>query len=155
MAKKVMQPNHPDFMDSGAILVSAATSAVPHQRMAYSNYGSRIDCFAWGENVLTAGNFPGPSHLFADSYTCKFGGTSSAAAIVAGAATAIQNIAEENFNYRLSPKQMRQLLNSDELGTCSANGRAIDKIGVMPDLKKIIRHLMKQKGKFICRNRKG
>ena len=40
------QPNHPDFMDSGAIMVSAATSALPHQRMSYSNYGARIDCFA-------------------------------------------------------------------------------------------------------------
>jgi hypothetical protein len=149
--KKVLQLNHPDFTDSGAILVSAATSSVPHHKMSFSNYGSRVDCFAWGENVLTAGDFPSSSSLIADPYTCKFGGTSSAAAIVAGAAIAIQSIVEENFKYRLSPKQMRTLISSDEWGTCSVNGRAKDKIGVMPDLKKIILHVMKSKGRLFTK----
>jgi len=146
--KKVLLPGHPDFKDSGAIIVSAASSTVPHQKMNFSNYGNRIDCFAWGENVLTAGNYPGSSSMFSEQYTDQFGGTSSAAAIVSGAAIAIQSIVEKNFNYRLGPKQMRELLNSDEFGTGSANGREKDKIGVMPDLKKIIRHLMNSKGNF-------
>jgi len=95
--------------------------------------------------VLTAGQFPSSSLYDPEPYTVKFGGTSSAAAIVAGAVMAIQNIIEVNFNYRLGPKQMRNLLNSNEWGTGSANAEK-DKIGVMPDLKKIIRHMMDLKG---------
>jgi hypothetical protein len=40
-----------EFRDSGAIIVGAGSSASPHIRMYYSNYGSRVDCYAWGENV--------------------------------------------------------------------------------------------------------
>src|SRR5688572_6262443 len=42
-----------DFVDSGALMVGACVSAVPHERWWASNYGTRIDCFAWGENVTT------------------------------------------------------------------------------------------------------
>ena len=42
--------------DSGAIKVSAASSNVPHQRLWYSNYGSRVDCFAWGWDIATCGD---------------------------------------------------------------------------------------------------
>ena len=50
-----------DFRDSGAIMVGSCASALPHNRYVGcgvgcgSNYGSRIDCFAWGENITTAG----------------------------------------------------------------------------------------------------
>jgi hypothetical protein len=37
---------------------------------------------------------------------------------------------------------MRHVLSSDQHGTASANGRTRDKIGVMPDLKKIIDHCL-------------
>jgi len=57
---------------------------------------------------------------------------------VAGIAIAVQSIIEANHCSRLSPKQMRDILSSDLCGTRSANGRLKDKIGVMPDLKKII-----------------
>jgi hypothetical protein len=33
---------------------------------------------------------------------------------------------------------MRKIMGSDLLGTSSVNGRSVDKIGVMPDLRKII-----------------
>jgi hypothetical protein len=45
---------------------------------------------------------------------------------------------EANYNLRLGPVEMRQILSSDSYGTPSESGRSIDKIGVMPDLKKII-----------------
>ena len=126
------------FKDSGAIIVAAATSAVPHLRISYSNFGSRIDCYAWGEKITTAGYFPLSSGKAIDTYTGRFGGTSGASAIIAGVAIIIQSIMELNFGYRLGPRQMRYILKNDLYGTNSSSGRAIDKIGVMPDLRKII-----------------
>jgi serine protease len=69
------------FSDSGAILVGAATSTSPHDRLGLSNFGSRLDCYAWGENVVTCGKgnlAGGPGHPNAN-YTHTFGGTSSKA----------------------------------------------------------------------------
>ena len=45
---------------------------------------------------------------------------------------------EANYSLRLGPAEMRKILSSDLNGTPSKNGRATDKIGAMPDLKKII-----------------
>ena len=138
LKKKILNRNSPDFKDSGAIIVGASSSNVPHQKIDYSNCGNRIDCYAWGEDVVTAGYFPWSSGYATNTYTDKFNGTSSATAIVAGIAIAVQSIIEANHCTRLSPKQMRDILSSDLCGTRSANGRLKDKIGVMPDLKKII-----------------
>jgi microbial collagenase len=126
-----------NFEDSGAIMVGAATASVPHSRMRYSNYGNRVDCYAWGERVVTTGCYPNSSDSL-DTVTQKFCGTSSAAAIVCGAAIAVQSICEENFGFRLSPCELRNILSNESYGTPSANGKAIDGIGVMPDLKKIV-----------------
>lgn len=147
--------NLDDFMDiegnrilngrnagSGAIIVGAASSSYPHTRLAVSNHGSRVDCYAWGENVTTAGSFPRSSGAAINTYTHRFNGTSSAAAIIAGAAIAVQSIMEAHGRSRLSPEQMREVLSSEKYGTPSENGRHEDKIGVMPDLHKIITHYM-------------
>src|SRR5262245_55433555 len=48
--KKIFDRSSSDFRDSGAIMVGAASAASPHGRLWFSNYGSRIDCYAWGEN---------------------------------------------------------------------------------------------------------
>lgn len=135
--RKILDRNSVEFRDSGAILVGACSNEIPHQRSYFTNYGSRVDCYAYGQNVSTAGYFPGSSGIALNTYTNQFGGTSAAAAIVAGAAIAIQNISERNNGIRLSPQQMRSVLNSELYNTISANGRE-DKIGVMPDLQKII-----------------
>jgi hypothetical protein len=136
--KTILNRSDADFKDSGAIMVAGATASVPHTRIYNSNYGSRIDCYAWGEGVYTAGNSPKSSNGAIDFYTREFCGTSSAAAIIAGVAISAQSIMEANYNLRLSPAEMREILSSELYGTPSANGRSIDKIGVMPDLKKII-----------------
>jgi hypothetical protein len=136
--KYILDRSSPDFRDSGAIIVAAATSTLPHTRIAYSNYGNRVDCYGWGEHVATAGSCPGSSGLAINTYTENFSGTSSASAIIAGAAIALQSITEANYNFRLNAIQMRAILGNDLNGTHSENGRLIDKIGVMPDLKKII-----------------
>ncbi len=142
MRQTILNRSSDHFKDSGAIVVAAASSKLPHTRIKYSNYGSRIDCFASGENVVTAGLYPRSSGLATNTYSATFGGTSSASAIIAGAAIAIQSITEAKYDFRISPMQMRNLLSSEMYGTSSANGHRLDKIGVMPDLKKIIDHAL-------------
>jgi len=140
--KRVFNPTSRFFKDSGAIIVAAASMDVPHKRISYSNYGKRINCYAWGEGVVIAGNYSASSRSAINTYEKDFTGTSSASAIVAGVAIAVQSISETKYNIRLSPSQMRHILSSDQYGTASANGRTRDKIGVMPDLKKIIDHCL-------------
>ncbi|WP_169713753.1 S8 family peptidase [Paludifilum halophilum] len=129
--KNVLNRNSPDFKDSGAIMVGAASSAAPHSRLPFSNYGSRVDVYAWGENIDT---------LSADGYTTSFGGTSGASPIITGTAIALQGISEENRGKRYSPEEMRQILSNPETGIAS-NAPASDKIGVMPDLDAILSQL--------------
>ncbi len=76
-----------------------------------------------------------------DGYIPHFNGTSSASAIVAGVAIAVQSIAEAAGKKRLGPAQMRETLSHHANGTPSP-----DRIGVMPDLKKIIKLLIGSDG---------
>jgi hypothetical protein len=46
--REVLNRSSRDFRDSGAIMVAAAGSRSPHGRLSFSNFGSRIDCYAWG-----------------------------------------------------------------------------------------------------------
>jgi hypothetical protein len=126
------------FKDSGAIIVAASSAEVPFTRITSSNYGSRVNCFARGEKVVTAGGYPGPSGFATNIYTSMFGGTSAASAIIAGAALLIQGIADTNLSSRFSPLQLRAILSNHLYGTSSLKGNFTDKIGVMPDLQKVI-----------------
>jgi len=45
---------------------------------------------------------------------------------------------EVKYGARLGPRQKRTILSNETHGTDSLNGHKVDKIGVMPDLKKII-----------------
>ncbi|HSG71996.1 MAG TPA: S8 family serine peptidase, partial [Planctomycetaceae bacterium] len=121
--------------DSGAIFVGAAGSFHPHARLNYSCYGSRVDCYGWGENVATL--LTDPTGTATDLYRLDFSGTSSAAAIVAGAALAVQGLAEANLGNRFTPGDLRDILSDPAYGT-SSHFPANDRIGVMPDLKKFI-----------------
>jgi hypothetical protein len=155
---QVLNPGSPQFRgDSGAIMVAAATSGkfpgdLVHAYKEPSNFGNRIDCFAWGEDIKTTGD--GDRGTGKRDY-CWFADTSGAAAIVAGAALAVQGIAHANLGYRFSPRQLRHILSdptrslpSNPLtgNTLSANSTYpsnpnADRIGVMPNLKKIIQAL--------------
>jgi hypothetical protein len=119
-------------------MVAAATSKDPHSRMPFSNYGNRVDCFAWGENVCCASSTTGMPFSI-NKYIGNFDGTSSASAIIAGAALLVQGMAEVSLgrNQRLSPLQMRDLLSNQATGTAS-DDPAHFWIGVMPDLCSII-----------------
>jgi hypothetical protein len=137
-------PN-PDFRDSGAILVSASglNWGAGIYPLAWAPRGSRVDCFAAGQNVVTCWTDgspaddlyrPGPNGWDPEG----FGGTSSAAAIVAGAAIALQGIACANGN-RLTPAQMRQALSRGDLNTPAAPASGI---GAMPDLARLVPELL-------------
>lgn len=136
--RKVLNRSSPDFRDSGAIIVGAASSAVPHGRLSFSNFGSRIDCYAWGENIQTTGD--GWTGNLINSYTAGFGGTSGATPIVTGAAIVLQSWARARHQPYV-PHDIRAILSDLTLNTRSANP-ASDLIGVMPNLKSIIQHEM-------------
>ncbi|MGH7713551.1 MAG: hypothetical protein ACREOG_19845, partial [Gemmatimonadaceae bacterium] len=116
---------------SGAIMVGAATSGTPHSAMWFTNLGSRIDCYAWGQNIDTTGD--GYNGNLTSTYTTAFGGTSGASPIVSSAGIAIQGMNEASLGYRLSPQQLRVILADPANGTASANP-LVDRIGVMPNL---------------------
>jgi hypothetical protein len=133
--------------DSGAIMVSACranlTSQGAHRRIGYASHGSRIDCYAWGERVVTAGKGDfGPVAGVNRSYTDTFGGTSAAAAIIAGAAILVQQMATASGGPPLQPAEMRRILSDPAAGTTVSAPTGNKKIGVMPDLKVIARKLM-------------
>jgi hypothetical protein len=144
-SKNILNRSSAYFKDSGAIVVAGASSGVPHIKGRYSNYGSRVDCYAWGENVVTAGLFPRLSGSSINTYSTEFSGTSSASAIIAGAVIALQSIIETEYDFRIGPGQMRSIISNEMYGTASANGHGLDKIGVMPDLKKIIDRALNSK----------
>ena len=132
--KKIFNRSSPDFCDSGAIMVGASSATHPHKRMSFSNYGSRIDCYAWGESVVTCNS---DSNGETGEYTHDFSGTSSATPIVAASALAIQGVIEASQGNRLSPSEMRNILTDPALGTISENPME-DRIGIMPNLRAII-----------------
>lgn len=89
-----------DVRDSGAIIVGAGASSsafTPRERKFYSCYGERVDVQGWGEDVFAAAygdefydpDDPNNSNRW---YTSRFGGTSSASPIVAGAVACLQGI---------------------------------------------------------------
>ena len=130
----ILDRNRPDRPDSGAILVAASnvdTNTPTLARFATSNFGNRIDCYAWGEDIRTCA-LGSPSR-----YELAFGETSGASAIVAGAAICLQGVVKALRSTPLSPALMRQILSTKEFGTASHDPPK-DQIGVMPDLCKII-----------------
>ena len=140
--------------DSKAIIVGSATQSHPHQRLVPatqvicnsipltflkalpSNYGSRVDNYAWGQCVSTIGaegDFLSPNP---NGTTSTFNGTSSASAIVAGVAVVTQAIGRQLPIPRLiGPELMRTILHDN--GIASANP-SVDRIGTMPNLRNII-----------------
>ncbi len=134
-AEQIFNRASADFRDSGAIIVGAASSAAPHTRLGFSCYGSRIDCYGWGQNVNTLSS--DATNTATNLYTTSFSGTSSASPIVTGAALAVQGMAEAALSSRFSPWQLRAILSDPANGTASQNP-AVDRIGVMPNLRAII-----------------
>lgn len=142
-------PANPDFRDSGAIIVTAATSTAPHTRLVYGPHGRRIDCYAWGENINTLSSDAGiptaipPVLPSTTAYTLGFGGTSGASPIITGAALAVQGRAEAQLGIRFSPRQLQAILSDPtqpplpQTGNTLADPAEATQIGVMPNLRHI------------------
>jgi serine protease len=141
----------PSARQSGAILVGASKGAVSptapgtQDRLPTSNFGARVDCYAWGAGVATAGHQPldedDPPTAETTWYTEKFGGTSAASAIIAGAALVVQGAFSKlaPAGRRLSPASMRALLSNPAFGTpCSSPSQ---NIGSMPDLQLVLQQI--------------
>src|SRR4030095_13821573 len=81
--------------------VAAASSDVPHTWWINSNFGSRIDCYGWGDGVFTSmSTGPGVIHSYTPPW---FVNTSAAAATIAGAASSVQGMAHAVYGSRFSP----------------------------------------------------
>jgi hypothetical protein len=133
--RAVLNRRSGEFRDSGAILVGAASAAAPHRRLQFSNHGSRIDCYAWGEAIDTCGD--GWTGTSTTAYTTGFGGTSGASPIVTGAALLLQSWRIRQGLPPYPPARLRQLLSDPRTNTPSASPAA-DRIGVMPNLRTIV-----------------
>ncbi|ESQ73913.1 RICIN domain-containing protein [Asticcacaulis sp. AC402] len=151
---------NPALRHSGAILVGAsapnintpasgAFNAIPgnYGAACFTNTSARVDVHAWGGGVATTGYgtdlmfnpprtardpFNGRSigGTIPRYYSASFGGTSSAAAIIAGAAVQLQGLKRaQTGGLSLSPVGMREALRAS--GTAPAGGAAI---GVQPNL---------------------
>jgi hypothetical protein len=115
--------------DSGAIVVGSGNPA-DRSRLAHSAYGSRLDVQGWGTGVVSAGygDLFDPGDL-RQRYTAYFAGTSSASAIVAGAAASVQGAVLAHGLPPLDPGEMRALLAAT--GTPQSGA---DLIGPLPDI---------------------
>jgi hypothetical protein len=124
--------------DSGAIMVGAGVppDGVDRSRAAESNYGSRVDVQGWGRSVVTCG-FGDLSREQGENswYTARFGGTSGAAAMVAGAGALIQSIVEQRGLAPMSATSLRRLLVSTGSPQTGNPGQSI---GPRPDLRAAI-----------------
>lgn len=148
-------PFRRDRIDTGSIFVGAGAppNGLHHRnwgpgrsRLALSNYGSAVDAQAWGKEVTTTGFKPlcGVKEEF--HYTTLFGGTSSAAAIVAGAVTCLQGIRKAANQAMLSSREVRRIL--QETGSPQTDFPGIppdiparprtERIGNLPNLKQMI-----------------
>jgi len=119
--------------DSGAILVGASSSSA-RQPACFTNYGSRIDIHAWGENVVTLGYGDAYQGRLGerDKYTRSFGGTSSASPIVVGALASLQSISYARGSGRMTARELLHLLQTT--GTAQDSSTASRWIGPMPNL---------------------
>lgn len=142
----IWDPGSPDFDDSGAIIVGAGGStsnANPHSRLGFSDYGDRVNCQGWGEDVVTTGYgwlYSGGADA---EYTDTFNGTSSATPIVAGTVACLQGVAVQALGAPLTPATTRNLLSDPANGTPQANSPAYPAasypIGPLPDLRRVLR----------------
>jgi serine protease len=104
--------------DSGAIMVGSGSIAcnagiggqAQRVRNVTSNYGARVNVQSWGSNVATTGGYGSGAPASNSAYTTVFNGTSSASALVAGAAAAISGHEKATTGTNVSSAALRNLL---------------------------------------------
>jgi serine protease len=121
---------------TGAVYCGAGISTGDHDAECFTDYGSRITSYAWGDGVTTLGydnhaQFPGV-HTKNEWYTDSFNGTSSATPIVCGVAGVLNNLYRSiNAGANISATTMRSWL---QVGGTPAGNVTPGNIGVMPNL---------------------
>ncbi|GHH47519.1 hypothetical protein FHS35_005533 [Streptomyces umbrinus] len=151
-------PFNPSNQSSGAIVVGAGapppgTHGRDHgpdrSRLAFSNYGARVDAQGWGREVTTTGGFwdkPGDLQGGAEEiawFTDSFSGTSSASPLVVGALAALQGMLRAVGQEPMDPERARRLLRATGSPQQDAPGRpASQRIGNRPDIKAAVAHLL-------------
>ncbi|MFJ8004887.1 S8 family peptidase [Streptomyces fagopyri] len=151
-------PFNPSHQSSGAVLVGAGapppgTHGRDHgpdrSRLAFSNYGARVDAQGWGREVTTTGGFwdrPGDLQGGAEEtgwYTDTFSGTSSASPVVAGALASLQGMLRTAGQEPMSPELARAVLRAGGSTQQDAPGRpASQRIGNRPDIKAAVTRLL-------------
>ncbi|GAA2544228.1 S8 family serine peptidase [Pseudonocardia hydrocarbonoxydans] len=120
--------------DSGAVLVGSCVKRVHqdgHRRHPTSNYGRRVDCYAWGEGVAAP-----TATATSEGYFEKYAGTSSATAIIAGVAVLVESLHRAAHGGRaVAPETVRDVLSAPApQGTPQKPVGDARLIGVMPDL---------------------
>jgi hypothetical protein len=128
---QTLNPDSGSFFETGAIIVTGASSTLPHARLSFTNLGKRIDCYTWGENILTATSIPNASTSL--PYIVSLSGSSLSSAIVAGVVIVLQNIRRSVIGDFLMPAQMRNLLRDANKNTKPV-ATDIGRIGLMPNL---------------------
>jgi len=139
--------------DSGAIIVAGAEYSPDPAGSGRDfvwdngvNYGSRVDCFAWSSDVMAP--YMPPDQYRSD----QFNASSSASAIVAGAAAVISGLALRALGRPLTPQEARSFLADRERGTHS---RSPQPIGVMPNLAKLVEAPLRPSEDMVLRDHPG
>ncbi|AZQ33642.1 serine protease [Streptomyces cyaneochromogenes] len=153
-------PFNPSNPSSDAVLVGAGapppgTHGRDHgpdrSRLAFSNYGARVDAQGWGREVTTTGGFwdkpgdlqGGPEEIA--WYTDTFSGTSSASPVVVGALAALQGMLKAAGQQPMSAERARAVLRATGSPQQDAPGRpASQRIGNRPDIKAAVTYLVPQ-----------
>jgi hypothetical protein len=137
-------PFRPGPADSGAIIVGAGVPPVgrhgkDRSRVLYSNYGSRLDAQGWGYEVTTTGYGCLNGGMEEHWYTDGFGGTSAAAAMVAGVLACVQSARRKRGLPPLDARAARRLLRrTGSPQQADAGFPVSERIGRRPDLRALI-----------------
>lgn len=137
---------------SGAIVVGAGAPppgthgnnhGADRSRLAFSNYGARVDVQGWGREVTTTGygDLQGGSNedLW---YTDVFSGTSSASPIIVGTVGCMQGALRAASKPLLTPATARNILRTTGSPQQDEPGRpATQRIGNRPDLRQAFSQL--------------
>ncbi|MFE0104971.1 S8 family peptidase [Streptomyces sp. NPDC059009] len=151
-------PFNPTNPSTGAVLVGAGAPppgshgrdhGPDRSRLAFSNYGARVDAQGWGRETTTTGGFwnqPGDLQGGAEEiawYTDTFSGTSSASPIVVGALAALQGMLKAAGQELMTSQRARAVLRSTGSPQQDAPGRpASQRIGNRPDIKGAVTNLL-------------
>ncbi len=151
-------PFGPGGPSSGAVLVGAGapppgTHGRDHgpdrSRLAFSNFGARLDAQGWGVEVTTAGGYgEGAGDLQGGAeedawYTDVFCGTSAASAIVVGVLASVQGALRAAGREPLTAERAREVLRTTGTPQQGAPGRpASQRIGNRPDVRAAVGRLL-------------